>query len=109
MPRNRNVLHPEAFHVFSFAVGPLAARIDHDVYSHFCEVLETFLGWLGSTEKFWSDLAEVWDAFDLVFLSEHASGARGRDVLTSGLLFLGRADRDAQQEWNRERSKRANN
>src|SRR6266536_2107675 len=106
MPRDGDILHPQAAHLFSLAVRPVATGVHDNVDPHFRQRFEPFMGWLRTAKKGRRNFAEIAYALDFPLLADCA--CRMRSGAPSFLLrFFPGAHRDRQQQRDVEHAKAA--
>src|SRR5713101_650434 len=99
VPRNCNVPHSEAAHLFTLAVGPVAPCVHHNLDSHFRQRLESLMVWLPAAKKPWRHFTEIANALDFPLLPERAYRMQLRCGAAAFVLRLFAAThRDNQQQ-----------
>src|SRR5450631_1968967 len=98
VPRNRDILHSAAAHLFPFAAAPVATRVHDNVDPQFRQRPEPFMVWLPSAKKGRCYFTEIANAPDFPRVTERACGMRMRCETVAFVLrpFAG-THRDHQQ------------
>src|SRR5260370_22190814 len=78
VPRNGNILHSVAAHLFPLALGPVATRIDDNVNPHLRQRLVTSLIWLRPTKEPRCYFTEIANAIDSPLLAGLACAVKMR-------------------------------